>query len=133
MVAPGRRKAKGSAFERELVHAFWEAGWGAIRISSSGGMQELAPDVLAGTPGRWIAVEAKTSTALRKYLTVEEVDGLIAFARSFGAEPWLAVKFTRKGTFFMSANQADRTERSIVVAYGDPRLFSFSELIGSGA
>jgi holliday junction resolvase Hjr len=130
MVAPGRRKAKGSTFERELVHRFWAAGWGAIRIAGSGSIGELAPDVLAGRPGRWLALEAKATLDARKYFTKAEVDGLIAFATAFGAEPWLAVKFSRKGTFFMSANHADRTEKSVVVSLGDPRLFTFEELIG---
>ena len=129
MVAPGRRKAKGSTFERELVHKLWQAGWGAIRIAGSGSIGELAPDVLAGRPGRWLAIEAKATLDARKYFTKDEVDGLITFSQAFGAEPWLAVKFSRRGTFFMSANHADRTEKSVVVAFGDPRLFSFDELV----
>ena len=129
MVAPRRRKAKGSTFERELVHKLWQAGWGAIRIAGSGSIGELAPDVLAGRPGRWLAIEAKATLDARKYFTKEEVDGLITFSQAFGAEPWLAIKFSRRGTFFMSANHADRTEKSVVVALGDPRLFSFDELI----
>ena len=129
MVSPGRRKAKGSTFERELVHAFWKAGWGSIRIAGSGSIGELAPDVLAGRPGRLIAIEAKATLDARKYFTRTEVDGLVEFCEAFGAEPWLAVKFSRRGTFFMSANHADRTEKSVVVSFGDPRLFSFDELI----
>lgn len=130
MVVHARRKAKGSAFERELVHAFWNSGWGSIRIAGSGSIGELAPDVLAGKPGRWLAIEAKATLDTRKYFTKEEVDGLIEFSRAFGAEPWLAVKFSRRGTCFMSANHADRTEKSVVVPLGDPRCFTFEELIG---
>lgn len=129
MVVHARRKAKGSAFERELVHLFWKNGWGSTRIAGSGSIHQPAPDLIAGRPGRFLAIEAKTSSNAAKYLTIEEVDDLISFATAIGAEPWIAVKFKGNGIWFCAASSANRTERSVIVSLGNPSLFTFSELI----
>lgn len=129
MISHGRRKAKGSVFERNLVHKFWESGWGAARIAGSGSSKLPAPDIIAGRPGRMIVIEAKASADKSKYLTVEEVDQLILLARALGAEPWIAVKFNGRGIKFCSANSAKRTEKSVIVSSDDPLLLTFEELL----
>ena len=129
MISHGRRKAKGSTFERDLVHKFWEAGWGASRIAGSGSTKLPAPDLIAGKPGRLIVIEAKASADKKKYLTAEEVDQLVLLAKALGAEPWIAVKFNGRGIKFCPANSAKRTEKSVIVSSEDSLLLSFDELL----
>jgi len=129
MISHGRRKAKGSTFERDLVHKFWDAGWGAARIAGSGSTRLPAPDIIVGKPGRIIVIEAKASADKKKYLTSEEVDQLILLAKSLGAEPWIAVKFNGLDIKFCPANSAKRTEKSVVVSADDSLLLTFDELI----
>jgi Holliday junction resolvase len=62
-------------------------------------------------------------------LTVEEVDMLIEYARAFGAEPWIAVKFKGNIVRFFPANSAKRTEKSVVVAKDDSLTLTFEELL----
>ena len=129
MISHGRRKAKGSTFERWLVHEFWKNNWGSSRIAGSGSTKHLAPDIIAGKPGRVVVIEAKTTVENKKYLTVEEVDMLIEYARAFGAEPWIAVKFKGNIIRFFPANSAKRTEKSVVVSKDDSLTLTFEELL----
>lgn len=120
--------AKGASYERELVNRFLDAGWGALRLgaSGSGGDADL-PDVLAGTPiyahhgGRlqrvthdvadWhqqgdlsrivsgpYAIELKSGKATTLYVTEPELKALRAFARRWGARPFLGARYTTRGS-----------------------------------
>ncbi len=97
MVKKGRKrinlKAKGTNAERELIHIFHKHGWSAVRIAGSGSSRYPCPDVLAGNGFRRIAIEAKLISASRKYFTPEDLEQLQIFARTFGCEAWIAVKF----------------------------------------
>lgn len=83
---------KGSRTERELLHKFIEAGWGAIRIAGSG-KTENAPDILAGHPGKLLVIECKSSKKPAIYVNREEVLNVIEYANQFGGEPWYAFRF----------------------------------------
>ncbi len=48
-ISHARRKSKGSAAERELIHKFWANSWGAIRVAGSGSSQFPSPDILVGS------------------------------------------------------------------------------------
>ena len=124
-------KARGSAAERELVHLFWDAGWAAFRAPASGSMDHELPDVIAGHGPRKVAIECKLTTSDAKYLTHKEVDELVVFAQRFGCEAWLGVKFSRKGWFFVSPEDARKTGASYVVTLADARRkgLSFEELV----
>lgn len=115
--------AKGAARERELVNRFLDDGWGALRLgaSGSGGDADL-PDVLAarkpqlfsrdvGAAEVWLAlhglprhltecwaVELKSGKATTLYVQAEEVDALRAFARRWGARPFLGARYTTQGS-----------------------------------
>ena len=96
-------KQKGSLGERNLVDQFWSVeGWCAHRIAGSGSSKYPSPDVIAGNGLRSIAIEAKVSAADVKYLTKEEIEALQSFASTFGAEPWVGVKFTKHPWFFFT-------------------------------
>jgi Holliday junction resolvase len=92
-------KRKGTVGEREIIAKFWSVdGWCAHRIAGSGSSRYPSPDIIAGSPARKLAIEAKITSGAKKYFSEDEISGLKEFALIFGAEPWLAVKFTGTGT-----------------------------------
>ncbi|MEA3514398.1 MAG: Holliday junction resolvase Hjc [Nanoarchaeota archaeon] len=96
------RKIKGTAAERELLHKFWSVGWACLRAAGSGSMKYPCVDLLAGNKVRKLAIECKTSKALIKYMSKDDIYQLQKFSSLFGAEPWIAVKFDKKEWFFIT-------------------------------
>ena len=93
---------KGSNSERELVKMFLDVGWQALRIAGSGRMN-LAPDLLAGHPGKLLVIECKSSKKPAIYVNHEEVLNVIEYANKFGGEPWYAFRFNRFAWKFVPA------------------------------
>ena len=92
---------KGDRRERELVNALDEAGFAVMRAPASGSATERElPDVLAGDGETFYAIEAKSSAGDPIYLSDEEVESLIYFARNFGAKARIAVRFDREDWYF---------------------------------
>jgi Holliday junction resolvase len=126
-IAPGRRKSKGSAAERELIHRFWGAGWAAIRVAGSGSTQFPSPDILAGSETKKMAIEVKATKDLKKYFPKQEINDLNYFAQKFGAEPWIVIKFDRENYYFIKTSDLEETDASytasIDLAKGKGLLF----------
>lgn len=92
---------KGDRRERELVNALDGAGFAVMRAPASGAATERElPDVLAGDGETFYAIEAKSSAGDPIYLTGEEVEALLFFARNFGAKARIAVRFDREDWYF---------------------------------
>ncbi|MFC6837119.1 Holliday junction resolvase Hjc [Halomarina ordinaria] len=93
--------SKGNRRERELVNLLDDRGFAVMRAPASGSAttREL-PDVLAGNGDVFYAIEAKASAGRPIYLTGEEVEALVYFARNFGAKPRIAVRFDREDWYF---------------------------------
>jgi Holliday junction resolvase len=92
---------KGDRRERELVNELDAAGFAVMRAPASGSATERdLPDVLAGDGDRFFAIEAKSSAGDPIYLSGEEVEALIYFARNFGAKARIAVRFDREDWYF---------------------------------
>ncbi|MFD1571152.1 Holliday junction resolvase Hjc [Halorubrum laminariae] len=92
---------KGDRRERELVNALDESGFAVMRAPASGSSTERElPDVLAGDGETFYAIEAKSSAGDPIYLTGEEVEALLFFARNFGAKARIAVRFDREDWYF---------------------------------
>ena len=92
---------KGDRRERELVTRLDEAGFAVMRAPASGSATERElPDVLAGDGDSFYAIEAKSSSGDPIYLTGEEVEALVYFARNFGATPKIGVRFDREEWYF---------------------------------
>ena len=92
---------KGDRRERELVNELDAAGFAVMRAPASGSATERdLPDVLAGDGDRFYAIEAKSSAGDPIYLSGEEVESLIYFARNFGAKALIAVRFDREDWYF---------------------------------
>jgi Holliday junction resolvase len=92
---------KGDRRERELVNELDAAGFAVMRAPASGSATERdLPDVLAGDGARFYAIEAKSSAGDPIYLSGEEVESLVYFARNFGANARIAVRFDREDWYF---------------------------------
>jgi len=92
---------KGDRRERELVNELDAAGFAVMRAPASGSATERdLPDVLAGNGEQFYAIEAKSSAGDPIYLSGEEVESLIYFARNFGAKARIAVRFDREDWYF---------------------------------
>lgn len=92
---------KGDRRERELVNRLDEAGFAVMRAPASGSSTDRElPDVLAGDGEQFYAIEAKSSAGDPIYLDAEEVEALIFFARNFGANARIGVRFDREDWYF---------------------------------
>ena len=95
-------KAKGSRCERELLHMFWEKKWFCTRMAGSGSMPLPCPDLLAGKKGKVLAIECKSARGdKRRYITKQQIDELSSFARGFGAQAWIGVRFNGMEWLFL--------------------------------
>ncbi len=125
-------KAKGTKGERELVKAFNEAGWVCIRTAGSGSSKYPAPDILAGNAIRRLAIECKVISATTKYFDQAEIDQLQFFARTFGAESWIAVKFPKEKWYFFMLEDLEKTPTNwaVSVELAKRRGLTFEEVVG---
>jgi len=124
-------KSKGSRTERELLHKFFEAGWGAIRTAGSGSTTELATDLIAGKDGKVLAIECKSGKAYKKrYITNEQIDELRKFSKKFGAEPWIGMRFDNEDWKFLKIEQLDKLGNSygVNLKLAKQKGISFKEL-----
>lgn len=114
VISHARRKSKGSAAERALMHMFWANGWACIRAAGSGSTQFPCPDLLVGNSSRRLALEVKATKDKKKYFTKEEIYNLKYFADKFGAEAMVVIKFDRKDFFFLNIDDLAVTPASFV-------------------
>ena len=103
-------KEKGSRAERELVHRFWDIGFGALRCPGSGSTPLPSPDILATDSKRYLAIECKSIKNSQKTFKPEEIEQLIEFSTKFGAEPWIGMKFNHKGWYFIEPKDIKKTK-----------------------
>ena len=111
------RKSKGINAERELIHKFWAGGWAAIRVAGSGSSRYPSPDILAGNNVRKIAIECKSCKEKSKYFTKDEINALKEFARIFGAETWVGIRFDNVGWYFLTLDDMKDTGNNYLVSY----------------
>jgi len=125
---------KGDRRERELVNELDAAGFAVMRAPASGSATERdLPDVLAGDGEQFYAIEAKSSAGDPIYLSGEEVESLIYFARNFGAKARVAVRFDREDWYFFHPGDLHvtdggnyRVKKETALADGD----DMAELVG---
>ncbi|MBU4502224.1 MAG: Holliday junction resolvase [Nanoarchaeota archaeon] len=127
------RKNKGSNAERELAHMFHKHEWGVLRAAGSGSTTMPAPDILAGNRGKYLAIECKSTKDTKKYFPKEELEQLRLFAKNFGAEPWIGVRFDFLKWFFVHVDDIKKGKGKlyvITVDHARKKGKSFEELIG---
>jgi len=111
------QKQKGTNAERDLVHMFWaKKPWVAHRIAGSGSSKYPSPDIIASNNLRRLAIEVKSSRKNNVYIPKEEIEALVQFARMFGAEPWVAVRFVRMDWFFLNIEDMKETDTNYAVS-----------------
>jgi Holliday junction resolvase len=124
-------KRKGSNAERDLLKAFWERGWAAMRAAGSGSTTFPCPDIIVGRNGRRLVIECKITKDQRKYFTEQEIRELRYFASMFGAESWVAVKFSGHAWHFFTLDDLIATKTQFVITSKDieTKGFSIEEVI----
>lgn len=128
-----RIKAKGTKAERELFHLFWESGWGCARVAGSGSTKKPSTDLIAGNANRLLAVECKSISGKSYYFSKEEIEKLAVFAASFGAEPWIGIRFDNMGWFFMHLGSLNESRgKCFVISMESAKKqgLNFNEMIG---
>ena len=126
------KKGKGTSAERELIHNFWESGWVCVRVAGSGSSKYPSPDIIAGKGFKKIVMEVKFVNATKKYFSRQEINDLNYFAKEFGAESWVGIKFKENQWFFIPTTELEETKTGnfvISLITMKRRGFSFNELI----
>ncbi|MBU0536245.1 MAG: Holliday junction resolvase [Nanoarchaeota archaeon] len=128
-------KSKGINAERELLHKFWASGFVAMRAPASGAIRYPCPDLLVGNALRKLAIECKTTCSEKQYVSSEQINSLRQFAEIFGAEPWVAVRFSKNldsvGWYFISLDDLKETKGNnyvISLSLAKARGMLFEEL-----
>lgn len=101
-------KKKGSRVERELLNLFWENKFLCIRVAGSGSMPFPCPDLLVGKKNKSFAIECKSSRLDKRYITERQITELKDFAKGFGAEPWIGMRFNNMEWYFLKPQQLGR-------------------------
>jgi len=105
-------KNKGSKAERELFQMFVDNSYRAVRVAGSGTMENADCDLIAGKKGKKFAIEVKSSKKLVKYITKDQISRFIAFSDIFGLKPVIAVRFDRKGWYFINPKYMAKTDKN---------------------
>lgn len=108
-------KQKGTTYERELVHMLWSKGFACIRCAGSGSIKYPTPDILAGNNIRKLGIECKSSASDTLYVPFERIAALQEFCTMFGAEPWIAVRFSREPWYFLNIEDLHKTEKNFIL------------------
>ncbi len=126
-------KRKGTLYERELFHMFWNSSWAAVRSAGSGSTPLPAPDILAGNKEKLLAIECKAIKTKSKHFKKEEIDQLKIFSETINASPTIAMRFDNKGWFFLDVNNLKENKNgnyTITFNLCQKEGIEFAELIG---
>lgn len=125
-------KSKGTRYERELLHMFYNTNaWIASRIAGSGSIPLPSPDLLAGCKNRSLAIECKSIKNPYYHFSEDKLKDLLEFSEKFGAEPWLAIRFDNKGWFFLKPDDLKESGkgRSVSLDLASAKGIRFQDLI----
>jgi Holliday junction resolvase len=127
-------KNKGARTERELLHKFWKENFGCVRIAGSGSTTELSTDLIAGTKGRVLAIECKSGrTSVKRYIEKKQIENLKEFSKTFGAEPWIGMRFDNEDWLFLKPEHLENGNSEnfgINLKLARKKGICFDELIG---
>ncbi|MBU2496801.1 MAG: Holliday junction resolvase [Nanoarchaeota archaeon] len=112
-------KKRGIAAERELLHLLWKQGYAVARVAGSGNIPEPSCDLLAGNGKSKYAIECKTCRKDKKYIQEAQIKDFLEFSTRFGLEPIIAVRFLRKGWFFLNPIHLDKTGKGYAISQED--------------
>ena len=111
----------------------WDAGFGVIRSAGSGSTTKPSPDLLTSNGKKTYAIECKAIKGTKKYFDINEIVQLNIFAKTFGAEAWLGVRFDNIGWYFIESKNLKKSKgESLLLSleYLKKKGRKFEELIG---
>jgi len=125
-------KAKGTRYERELIHMFYDSDFSVVRSAGSGSTPLPSPDILVSNNKNIFAIECKAVNSKRKYFSPKEIDELKQFSTKFGAIPLIAIRFDRIGWFFVHTKDIGfaKTNHYISLDLAQKKGLKFEEIIG---
>lgn len=110
-------KKRGSNAERELLHLLASKGFAVARVAGSGMIEETNCDLFAGNGKRRYAIEVKIASSNKKYFNKKQIFSLIKFAKNFGLTPIIALKFLRKGWWFIKPERLEKTGKALTISF----------------
>lgn len=119
------KKGKGINAERELIKLLWEKGFSACRVAGSGASRYPSPDIIAGNAVRKLAIECKTSSEESRYIPKDALEQLRVFSQSFGAEPWIAIRFAKNNWLFISLDDLEDTGNNFSISLENAKKKGF--------
>lgn len=128
-------KTKGTNAERQIIHMFFDTGeWAVCRSAGSGSAPLPNPDIVVGSSkrGRVLAIECKSVKSDFKYLTDEDIKQLDDFSNTFGAEAWFAIRFDKRGWYFLRSESLEKSSGSsfvVTLDFAKKNGLTFEELI----
>ncbi len=75
------------------------------------------PDIIAGKDGRILAIEIKYCSSDRQYIRYEEKKDLEVFSECMGAQAWIAVKYSRRGWYFIPSKNIQSSGKHYVISF----------------
>lgn len=114
-------KEKGANAERELYQMFIDNSHRAVRVAGSGTMNNADCDLIAGKKGKKYCIEVKTCKKTSKYISKKQIENFIVFSEIFGLKPILAVRFNRKGWFFINPKKLKNTGKNWAISLEEAR------------
>ncbi len=119
-------KKRGCDAERELLHLLGQKNFSVARVAGSGMISETNCDLLVSNGKKKYAIEVKISSNNKKYLDKKQIKDLIIFSKNFGFKPLLAIKFLRKGWWFIEPKNLGETKKGYVISLEKIRLKNVS-------
>lgn len=125
-------KGKGTRYERELIHMFYDSGFSVVRSAGSGSTPLPSPDIIVSNSKDIFAIECKAVNSKRKYFPQEEITQLKTFSEKFGAIPLIAIRFDRIGWFFVNLENLgfSKTNHYISLDLAQKKGLKFEEIVG---
>ena len=125
-------KNKGTRYERELMHMFYNSGFSVVRSAGSGSTPLPSPDIIVSNRKNIFAIECKALNSTRKYFSQKEISELKDFSEKFGAIPFVAIRFDRIGWFFVHLEDMgfSRTNHFISLELAKEKSIKFDQIIG---
>ncbi|MFH1450790.1 MAG: Holliday junction resolvase Hjc, partial [archaeon] len=103
------KKQKGSNAERELIRMLWARGYACVRAAGSGSTTFPSPDIIASNGKSTLAFECKSFSADYVHLEHAQIAQLVEFSQTFGADPWVAVRYEGRDWVFLDMARIQKT------------------------
>lgn len=111
---PGKLTKEEQVYERQLRDWYFENGGSGVTMSNSGAGTKMAlPDVIGKYHGEEFAHEVKYSSNDYANLTKEDIEGLVRFAKNWGARPLATVRFSKDIHWYTFEPGTDEFEKVV--------------------